>query len=252
MANITLSQLFTNICNSIRAKTGSADKIKHINIPSEIARIVSINDFLSKSVTEIETTVATVADYAFYKQSSLISVKMPNVKSIGAYAFNYCSQLKKVELPSTCKYIGASAFMECYYLENINIPDGIREIPSGCFRGDYSLKSPKIPGSVTNIGSMAFQGATFDTIDLPQVAQLGQLVFAKSSYDVTGLKTLIIRNASGVCSLSSSNSFGNTPIGKGEEGAVIYVPDSLVGNYKQSTNWSVFANIIKPLSELGV
>ena len=252
MADITLSQLFKNICDSIRTKTGSTALIKHIKIPDEIAKIVSSDDLLSKTITELKTNVATIPDYAFYRQSNLTSVTMPNVRSIGAYAFNYCGKLKKVELPASCKSIGDSAFMECYLLETINIPDGVKVIPVGCFRGDYTLQSPKIPGSVTSIGSMAFQGATFETITLPQVYQMGLSVFAKPKYDGTGLKTLIMRNAVGICSLSSSSSFNNTPIGKGEDGAVIYVPDSLVDSYKQATNWSVFADIIKPLSELGV
>lgn len=53
-----------------------------------------------------------------------------------------------------------------------------------------------------------------------------------------------------LCSLGNKNSFNNTPIASGT--GFIYVPDNLVEQYKAATNWSTFANQIKPISELEV
>ena len=50
-----------------------------------------------------------------------------------------------------------------------------------------------------------------------------------------------------MCVLTSKYALYNTPIAKGT--GYIYVPDALVNDYKKATNWSVFANQIKPLSE---
>lgn len=45
-----------------------------------------------------------------------------------------------------------------------------------------------------------------------------------------------------------TNAFTGTKIASGT--GYVYVPDELVEEYKVATNWSTFANQIKPLSEL--
>ena len=51
--------------------------------------------------------------------------------------------------------------------------------------------------------------------------------------------------------LTSTNVFNGTPIsGNYATKGFVYVPDSLVDEYKSATNWTTYANQIKPLSEL--
>ncbi len=73
------------------------------------------------------------------------------VRSIGDYAFNNCSQLMEVRLPDTLESIGYHAFAYCPELENITISDNVKIIESGAFWGCESLKSLEIPGSVSEI-----------------------------------------------------------------------------------------------------
>lgn len=56
-----------------------------------------------------------------------------------------------------------------------------------------------------------------------------------------------ILNTETVCVLVDKIAFNSTPIANGT--GYIYVPDALVNDYKKATNWSVYANQIKPLSE---
>ena len=62
----------------------------------------------------------------------------------------------------------------------------------------------------------------------------------------TALATVIIRSES-VCTLDDIQAFRYTPIESGT--GSIYVTDDLVDEYKSATNWSSFADSIKPLSE---
>ena len=54
-------------------------------------------------------------------------------------------------------------------------------------------------------------------------------------------------NTETVCVLVDKSAFQETLIESGN--GYIYVPDKLIEQYKTATNWSVFANQIKPLSE---
>ena len=61
------------------------------------------------------------------------------------------------------------------------------------------------------------------------------------------LQNLVYTSITSVPSLRSSNYLRNSPIGKGV--GFIYVPDNLVEDFKVATNWLLFADQIKPLSE---
>lgn len=72
-------------------------------------------------------------------------------------------------------------------------------------------------------------------------------IFSNNKLSFPNIKTLVLR-ASSICSLGSTNTLENSLIANGE--GYIYVPDNLVNLYKTATNWSTYANQIKPLSEL--
>lgn len=61
------------------------------------------------------------------------------------------------------------------------------------------------------------------------------------------LATLILRDASGVCSLNSTGVFQSTPIASGT--GYIYVPSALVDAYKAATNWSTYADQIRAIED---
>ena len=121
--------------------------------------------------------------------------------------------------------------------------------------GKYAFMGSSIKSftstSVETIDSSVFHSCgQLEKVDLSNVVSMGDGNF----YACSKLKVLIIRTTSQVCSLvttaSSSDmewSFYNTPIASGT--GYIYVPDELVDQYKVATNWSTYANQIKPLSE---
>ena len=79
-----------------------------------------------------------------------------SVTSIGKYAFNYCSGLTNITIPSGVTSIGYEAFFRSG-IKSITIPDSVTNIETGAFH--YSnLEKVVIPDSVTEIGIYAFAG----------------------------------------------------------------------------------------------
>lgn len=76
--------------------------------------------------------------------------------SIDYSAFENCSGLTSVEIPSSVTSIGSRAFYGCSGLTSVEIPASVTSIGSDAFCGCYRLSSVEIPASVTSIGYRAF------------------------------------------------------------------------------------------------
>ena len=88
------------------------------------------------SKTTIPNSVTSIANYAFYKCSSLTSLVIPNsVTSIGYSAFGGCSSLTFVEIPNSVTSIGEEAFFDCSSLTSLVIPNSVTSI------GDYAFEN---------------------------------------------------------------------------------------------------------------
>ena len=124
-----------------------------------------------------------IADYAFYENSALNTVKFTGVAltsigyqsfyntaiteldlsgadaSIGTYAFYRCNSLETVKL-SGVKTIGQNAFDNCRKLTSVELSENLTIIESGAFESCVALKNIEIPDSVTTIGDNSFKDCT--------------------------------------------------------------------------------------------
>lgn len=91
---------------------------------------------------------------------------------------------------------------------------------------------------VTSVGVNAFTCCTSLTdVQLPKVTSIKAGAFS----NCTSLTAVVLSNTAQVCSLENINAFANS------ESVYIYVPSSLLDNYKADTNWSYYASKIKSL-----
>ncbi len=77
------------------------------------------------------------------------------VVTIGTSAFEYCTNLQSVTLPSSITTINQDAFYGCTKLGDINLPEGLTAINTRAFY-NCNLDTIIIPSTVTSLGNKAF------------------------------------------------------------------------------------------------
>lgn len=190
----------------------------------------------------VSDSLLNVQQYAFYNTKTLKSISLPNVKTVGQYAF-YSSGVESVSM-AVCETIASNAFDNCDYLREVNCPN-VTAINSYAFRSCESLEQIKLPNAET-IGAYAFNSCTkLSVADIGNAKSLASLAFASCSK----LKALVLRGNQ-ICSIAA-NTFNATAIKNGT--GYVYVPRTLVDAYKKTdTNWSAYAAQIRPLEDYTV
>ena len=160
----------------------------------------------------LPATVDTIGAYAFNQNSSLKKISFSGsseLELIGDYAFNGCTELESLILPSSVEGIGYSCFSDCTKLSNINIPSKISVIPSYCFKECTSLRKMELHSGITSIGSNAFESSGIATINLPDsITSIGDNAFyycgnLQSIHIPKGLSTINYRAFAWCTSLKS-------------------------------------------------
>ena len=99
-----------------------------------------------------------ICDRAFEDCSSLSSLTLPSsLQSIGDRVFWDCSSLTSLTLPSSLQSIGYWAFEGCSSLTSLTLPSSLQSIGDGVFRDCKSLSSLTLPSSLQSIGYWAFE-----------------------------------------------------------------------------------------------
>ena len=244
---LTDSQHYTDIADAIREKNGESTQYKPSEMASAIQGIQSgggdIDALIDRSITEINSNVGVVEEYAFYECAALTTANFPNATSIMGYAFRGCSSLTNISFPSLINWVYRYAFYNCKALTTVNFPL-LANLEQYAFYGCKALTAITLP-LIPSLGQYVFYGCSeLTTVAFPAVTSIGSQAFRNCSK----LTNLTLSNAEAVCTLSNVNAFDGTPIEDGT--GYVYVPDDLVDSYKAATNWSTYAAQIKGLSEL--
>jgi hypothetical protein len=124
--------------------------------------------------------VTTIGAYAFEYHSNLTSVSFSaNLTAIGEYAFEYCSNLTSVGFSPSLTSIGDEAFESCLSLTSVAVSANVTNIGYGAFSECLSLTNVTMPSGLINLGGAAFYfclGLTSVTIP-NNVRNIGQGTF---------------------------------------------------------------------------
>ena len=203
---------------------------------------------------ELPEEISTIGNYAFANCENLTMTKLPNgITVIYASAFSSCSNLALTELPSGLTRILGTSFNNCKNLALMELPSGLTEIGEKAFYNCEKMTISEIPSGITKIGAGTFYGC----LNLSKIICQGAITeIAGTSWQgafaaCSNLVTFALPNVIAVPTLGHATYiFNSTPIGNGT--GYIYVPDVLVDSFKSATNWSTYADQIKPISELEV
>ncbi len=277
----------TNIAEAIRGKTGETAKMKPAEMAGKIEGIQtgSSENMLEKYINggeigNIVFSARNLGDSVAIKRT--FSISGPNVDEIGNGVFkvssNGYSTITKVDLPKATA-IRSSAFEGCN-IKELNVPN-VTDVYSYAFKKGYSYNSSYdslsfeklyIPKAYY-IQSYAFQynnmleaeigtqikeydvclfNSAFEQCERLRKVKMGgnfgsSRGIGSNCFYRTALETLVIVNGTQPVKLVGTSAFQGTPIESGT--GSIYVPDALVEQYKVATNWTVYADQIKPLSE---
>lgn len=202
---------------------------------------------VSGTITEYTNDRVTRIGANVFSESKLVSISLPKVTSISRRAFYYSDKLVSINAPLV-ETISSSVFSSCYRLTSVNFPL-LRNAQSGAFSTCKSLTSVCFPllELESGVSNTLFSGCTnLITADLP----LTLIIAGQCFFGCTALASLILRNTTQVCTLSSTNAFNNTPIASGT--GYIYVPAALIDSYKTATNWTTYANQFRALESYTV
>jgi hypothetical protein len=209
-----------------------------VNVPSEM------DAMLENTLTEVNSGVMSIGEYALYNRNSLTSANFPNATNIGKSAFEHCKALTSANIPNAT-IIAERAFYYCLKLKSVDFPK-VTSISNDAFYTCDVLKSVDFP-NVTSIGSNAFyycRGLTSASLpnitsipyaafyncpnlkatEFPKVTRIGRMAFYNGVYlpsvnftnlteidanafsACSTLKAVILRSET-MCALSNVNAF---------------------------------------------
>lgn len=174
------------------------------------------------------------------------------VTALKTAVFQNCVNLTYISLPNCVEAANGSTFNGCEKVQTLDLPKlaSLTGTASRVFYGMKKLKEINLPELVTapNMSLTFSQCTDVERILLPK---LGGTSLTQTFYNCYRLHTLVL-GGSTLNTLANTNAFTN--VGTNAEyapnGISIYVPDDMVNTYKTATNWTAYADKIKPMSEL--
>ncbi len=207
--------------------------------------------------------ITSVGNYAFQGCTNLTSVTIPSgVTSIGSSAFYGCIGLTSVTIPNTLTSISPSIFRNCTGLTTVTIPSGVKSISTYAFYGCTGLTSVTIPNTVTSIGTYAFQNCTdLTSVTIPSgVKSISASVFRDCTdltsvtipSGVTSIGASAFNGCTGltsiICEPTTPPTLSNVSAFDNTNECLIYVPTASVDTYKAANRWSTIASRIYAIS----
>lgn len=280
LTNINLPLSLTIIGNNAFDGCTSLE-IKNLSLPN-LEKLES-KAFAGVKITKISNLGKITAinpsnqDYANLGDKSVLKeITLPNtIKTIGNYTFKDYTALETITIEDGASGIsvGSFAFSGLSSLIKFNVDLGaFVSLGNNAFNGIDVWNEVTFP-NVIIIDTQAFRGTSISKIKLPSVETMAEIKNNDGIFSFC--KNLTLVDIGENCTSIGNSSFGRQVGTSGNNITVvvrattppslggpliskswvyatvgkIYVPDASVDAYKAATNWSQYADIIKPLSE---
>lgn len=199
-------------------------------------------------LTRIEAAGVTSLGTVFKGNAEITSFDELNeftgLTSIANNAFYGCTNLNNVSLPESVTHIGEMAFRESGLLNCNLVLKNITSVEPGAFYGT-KVRSIIMPDVVTVNGAYNEVYRTF-----AQCANLEYVLFGKTVTNIAPYIFSDSRQNTIIVLAETPPTFNGDSFGYSGAVQSIYVPDSSETAYEGATNWSRYASMIKPLSQL--
>lgn len=151
---MALTDKLTNIANAIREKTGSTRTMNLEGMAAAVTNIKIENEivpFIENTITNFSNEELTViSDYGFAGKTNMQSLYIPNVVSVGGYAFDGCETITEIHFEKHITFKSEKwPFMALRGAKNvvkIEFNDGFTTLMSYVFYNMTNLKAVIIRG----------------------------------------------------------------------------------------------------------
>lgn len=128
----------------------------------ELTRLLRCPQAFEKTELAVPETVTAIDAYAFYYCSSLKKLSLhEGVSEIGEGAFYYCRSLEGLTLPSQVSAVKDFLCFGCLALDKVLLPDGLLSIGEYAFFGCTSLEELSFPEGVS-VAATSFEGSSLN------------------------------------------------------------------------------------------
>lgn len=191
-----------------------------------------LDNFLENNIRIFSNrNIRTLKARAFEGMTSLEKVRIDNCVVANAGCFNSCSNLKHLYLPKLQQIFSSNiGFIYGTNVENLILPELYSIIGGWYVFQSNNLKRIIMPKNSV----LGNQNYIVNTLELLECAYT-----AFNGATQGKMHLIILRNVQNIPTLSTTSIFPNV-----EE---IYITESLVDQLKLATNWSVYADKIKPI-----
>ena len=174
---------------------GGSNIAEVTNEPNYDTNYYKGNIIIPKTVNynDINYTITSIGNHAFYYCKGLESVTLPNgLTSIGDESFIGCTGISEINIPNTLINIGKGAFRDCTGFTSLIIPDNVTEIGLNAFYGCTSLTNIEISKNIETIEEGVFALCrSLTSISIPEnITIINREAFWKCS----SLKSFVIPN----------------------------------------------------------